>query len=424
MDEIRRRFLGEISARLFAAAESDAKTEMIEELTDNLYNRYLDLTAAGIGPEEAFQRAMDNLGDVEELISYLNGETAGEGAAYTAETADGDPFWDIIRGAEKVVSQAFTTAKSAWHTVRDTIREDGRFQWQSQGGHFDINVDLTGKGTKYTPETEGTPIRGPIPAHSLRGIDVQNVNGDVTVSMTEAPGGDIQVGGDIDKLEISFAADGVLIIRPLRTAASSMLSRRGVMAADIDIRLPFRRWDVVQIASVNGDIDITGGEAGQVYIRTVSGDVQGRVSHCDQLTVDSISGDVHWRGDLQDVQVKTMSGDVYYEGRAEAVLASSNSGDIELAGAVSEVKCAAASGDIRVETGALPRAMALTSKSGDCQARIPDAGSFSIELKTVSGSVDYQFPLSWTGGVGVYGEGDRPAYTVTSVSGDVRLERY
>ena len=424
MDEIRRRFLGEVAARLFTAAESDAKTEMIEELTDNLYHRYLDLTAAGVEPEEAYRRALDNLGDVSELISYLNGDPQDEG--YTAETAGSDPFWDLIRGAEKVAKEAFTTAKSAWNGVRDRIREDGRFQWQSQGGHFDINVDFTDKGVKFTSETEGRPIDGPIPAQNLRGIDVQNVNGDVTVSFSEVSDGDVIVGGDTEKLEVSFAADGVLIVRPQRTAASSLLFRRGVMAADIDIRLPFRRWDVLQISSVNGDVVLlgSGAEAGQVYIRTVSGDVDGNLSRCDQLTVDSVSGDIDWRGDAADLQAQTVSGDMEVSGRIGKVKATSVSGDMEFVGPVDEFRAISTSGDIRLETATLPQSMTLSAKSGDCDVRLPDAGPFAIELKTVSGNMDWQFPLVWAGGVGAYGEGARTTYTVTSVSGDVRLEKY
>lgn len=424
MEEIKRRFSNEIAARLSAAAESDAKSEMIEELADNLCHRYMDLTAAGIGPEEAFQRAMDNLGDVDELVSYLNGEHRQDNA-YTGEPVGDDPFWDMFRGAEKVVKEAVTTAKSAWQGVRERIREDGRFQWQSQGGRFDINVDLTGdKSAKYAPEAEGRPVTGPVSSQGLRGIDIQNVNGDVTVRMSEQAEGDILIGGDVNKLEVSYAADGVLILRPWRTASSSLLFRRGVASADIEVCLPCRRWDILQISSVNGDVELSGVEAGQVYIRTVNGDLEGRLGQCEQLTVDTVSGDVDWRGQARDILVQTMSGDVRFEGGADRVKASSMSGDIELFGPVNEVKCTSASGDIRLETAVLPRAMDLSAKSGDCRARIPDTGPFSIQMKTVSGDVDSEFPLDrGPGGVmGTTGEG--PAYTVTSVSGDVELKKY
>ena len=68
--------------------------------------------------------------------------------------------------------------------------------------------------------------------------------------------------------------------------------------------------------------------------------------------------------------------------------------------------------------------MDLSSKSGDCQARIPDAGPFTVRMKVVSGEMDCEFPVNYANGVFVYGDGSGPAYSVTSVSGDVSLERY
>lgn len=427
MEEMKKRFSNEIAARLAGAAESNAKADMVEELADNLYHRYLDLTATGIGPEEAFSRAMDGLGDADELTDYLNSlNPEDESRSADSETSwNTDAFWEGVNG---VVNIAVDEAKKAVQMAKDMLKkqkEKGGFQWQSKGGHVGIDVDFSGnKSEKYTPGKDSQPVTGPIFAQGLRGIDVQNVNGDVTVRMTGRADGEISIGGDMEALQTSITQDGVLVIRPDRTASGSFFARRGLVSADIEVYLPRRRWEILQISSVNGDIDLAGHEAGQIYLKTVSGDVTGRLDDCGQLTADSVSGDIDWRGGVQDAQIKTMSGDVDYEGQADRFHVSSMSGDVEFTGPVNDVKCSSVSGDIRVETPVLPQGMELYSKSGDCVARIPDTGPFSVDLHTVSGSVDDRFPRREAEGDAAYGDGPHPAYSIKSVSGDVRLEKY
>ena len=71
MNRIETKIIVMVTNKLAAAKECDAKTELIEELSENLYQRYLDLTEAGVPEQEALQQAMDSLGDVKELLEYL-----------------------------------------------------------------------------------------------------------------------------------------------------------------------------------------------------------------------------------------------------------------------------------------------------------------------------------------------------------------
>ena len=50
-----------VTTRLASAKESDAKTEMIEELSENLYQRYLELTEQGTPEDAALAKAMESL---------------------------------------------------------------------------------------------------------------------------------------------------------------------------------------------------------------------------------------------------------------------------------------------------------------------------------------------------------------------------
>ena len=55
MNRIETKIIVMVTNKLAAAKECDAKTELIEELSENLYQRYLDLTAAGVPEQEALR---------------------------------------------------------------------------------------------------------------------------------------------------------------------------------------------------------------------------------------------------------------------------------------------------------------------------------------------------------------------------------
>ena len=59
MERIRTRIIIAVAERLSGAKDSNAKTELIEELSENLYQRYLDLAASSVSEEEAYRRAME-----------------------------------------------------------------------------------------------------------------------------------------------------------------------------------------------------------------------------------------------------------------------------------------------------------------------------------------------------------------------------
>ncbi len=71
MNRIETKIVIMVSGRLAEVPDSDEKMDLIEELSENLYQRYLDLTADGLGEEEALAQTMESLGDVEELLAYL-----------------------------------------------------------------------------------------------------------------------------------------------------------------------------------------------------------------------------------------------------------------------------------------------------------------------------------------------------------------
>lgn len=107
-----------IAARLAGAAESDAKQDMIEELAENLVGRYQDMTAAGIQEEEAYTRAMDELGDADELDTQpFKAELKS-----TSGDVDFDPpqIW-------------------SWHETADPAAEMPFYRLNSNSGDVELN---------------------------------------------------------------------------------------------------------------------------------------------------------------------------------------------------------------------------------------------------------------------------------------------
>ncbi|MDE6281273.1 MAG: DUF4097 domain-containing protein, partial [Oscillospiraceae bacterium] len=147
---------------------------------------------------------------------------------------------------------------------------------------------------------------------------------------------------------------------------------------------------------------------------------------CGELRFHSASGDLELelKDGCADLRAETMSGDINLHGQVGDSLMKSASGDIEMDGLAVRFLASSMSGDIRLETSQQPQVMELSSKSGDVEARIPDAGPFTLRYKTVSGDANFAFPFQYRGGTAVYGDGSGPAYVMTTVSGDVALDRY
>ncbi|MDE6590777.1 MAG: DUF4097 domain-containing protein, partial [Oscillospiraceae bacterium] len=261
----------------------------------------------------------------------------------------------------------------------------------------------------------------------LRGIEVFTVAGDVTICDSEAPDAGVIIDGDVDALDVTCSADGILTIREGRTASSSFFSRRGIGSADVELRLPRRHWELISVSTTSGDVELDGSrlDIDQLCLKTTSGDVSLHLNSCRELCFHSASGDMELelRGGCASLQADTASGDITIQGQVENASLKTASGDVELEGAVRQFRASSMSGDVCLETSQMPAVLEMSSKSGDCEARIPDAGPFTLRMKTVNGEMDCEFRMNYINGMLIYGDGSGPSYSITSVSGDVSLER-
>jgi hypothetical protein len=140
-------------------------------------------------------------------------------------------------------------------------------------------------------------------------------------------------------------------------------------------------------------------------------DFQVRLPRRLKLSAKSVSGDVEVTGTGDEVRAGSVSGDVKLERlRTPSVTASSVSGDV----------------DVGIEALTGPGTLKFTSVSGNVSLELPRSFDADITLKTVSGELDSEFPLTLQGSMGRrnlngrIGRGGRDL-VLTTVSGDVRL---
>ena len=475
MDTMKTKFVIAVTGRLSAAADSDAKVELIEELSDNLYSRWQDLVAGGMSDREAYEKAMEDLGNVDELLAYLD-SLGPDGELPRQENNGRDLAGEIIRGVEDVVRETVSQTKDAVDQAKNIIRdveqklkekypegfkgkvyvrfdgdgeasgqtraaetaEDGGepeavepvevIEPQDKGWSFSIGYNKNRGGffceNSRVRKVEGTSL----PSQALKGIDVQ-VNGDVDILLDNDPDSDVILDGDVENLEMRVSDDGQLSIRQGNTATSSFFFLRGLASVDLQMTLPRRFWDFLQISTVSGDVDVGEGlEVGQLSVKTASGDAQINAAEFQQLIFKTASGDLD-TGDLSGraVQAESASGDIQLNGRFDSVRVGTASGEIEMAGSAREIRCNTASGDVEVRVDRVPEQLEASSKSGDCEIAMPDGEGFTLQFSTVSGELDSEFqlvgPIGKRSGEAIYLDGGGRTFRVSSVSGDISLRQ-
>ena len=366
-----------VTNELAAAPQSDAKDDMIEELSENLYQRYTDLVEEGVSEEEAFKRAMDDLGDVNELLAYL-ADTTGQNEA---EEAGAESAEEAAKGGEEK-HQAWTMEEIG-NLGMEFGREIGKLVGDAVNSAKEW--DIIRFNTEKKEEGE---IR--IPAGEIHSLEAKLKNGDVELSVVEGLE-DIVITGEVEKLETRVTQDGALYIRQGNTASSSFLFVKGWGSTDIRIALPLRVWKNLGIETVSGDIRC------EDFLEA------------EEMRVRSTSGDITLKGYIRDAELTSVSGDIFYNGDM---------------GKMSVNSC---SGDVRLYTGILPASLDVDTKSGDCSLRLPETEGFTLRYRTVSGDIRSNMELvSKVGeqsGKAVYRDGGDREFSVSSISGDISIEK-
>ncbi len=453
MEDIKRRFANEIAAKLSGAPESDAKADMIEELAENLASRYDEMISGGMGEGEAFQKAMDQLGDVDELTAYLCSlEPEGTGPETGAARTDMDEFFqsvgDMGRAIGDMAKQAAGAAgdffrsdsfrdgvrsaaqegKKAAREARDFIKGAAGAVWDGASAYIRVDDDGTviGRGDKsihFGWPAQDSEDEKTVPSQNVLRLDVETT-GDVDIFLDGGADAPVRVEGNMSRLDVSVTEDGVLKVRPLVTASNQFFTFRGASSQDVSLTIPVRAWESIRVSTGSGDVDIGYDlEVGSLAVTTASGDIDCRVKSCQQVEISTASGDVSLEGNAAALRIETASGDVELDGPVGQAEIKTASGDVELSGSVWKARVKCMSGDIRLESMTLPEAMDLSSKSGDIEVRIPDNGPFKVNASSVSGTVDLRPFAKWSWSGSADPAAPTPRYTLASISGDVSLDK-
>lgn len=359
---------------------------------------------------EGLERERD---EIDDRIGLLEEGSGGHSTRIKVDV-DGTKIKMVLKDAMEAAKEA---VKAAGCTLKN----------------LDLNLDLSGEKQDGSCDDTGTALvpGDPVEAVALRAIDAKSVGGDITVRMSQAPEGDVLVGGDIDKLEVFRSEDGVLTIRPVKTAGSSFLFGRGVFSsvesAEIVLDLPCRSWELLKIATTNGDISVTGGAAvDRVELTTVSGDGEVSLPHCADVRCRTTNGDLKWLGDVSRLDLASVSGDLEFRGCADRLTARTTSGDVDARGGICGATFRSVSGDLKLVTSVQPDLLEGGTTSGDLDLTIPGDAPFTAKFRSTSGEFRSDFFSGVMGGrnsVFTYQGGGQREYTFNSISGDLRLRK-
>lgn len=426
MNNTKTKFIIAISQKLSAAPDSDAKVDLIEELSENLCARYQDMVASGMPEDQAYTAALDKLGDVNELLAYLDccGEQpSGAGGPFTQDTKD-DRFGNLGDMIRQTVDQAMDAASDA-----------ATMFWDAVKGFEGSAVNQGGKRVPLRTSDEDKEME--FPSGDLRELRL-NIAGDLSVNLNGDSGSPVWLRGDTEDLLVEID-NGVLTVTQDKSAGGSFFFSRGLSSASIELTIPQRQWEKLAFSTASGDLEISDGmlEVGEMSLKTSSGDVSLDSLHVlNRLEVQTASGDLELTDSVcGELVFRSSSGDLEGENVNAAVLAQTASGDVSLTGDIRTMKASSASGDLELNCDLLPENLELATKSGDCSIHLPDSSGFVFRFSTVSGELYSDFPLTADATmlrdrrVGHAGEayykdgGDGRVFTLSSVSGDIELRK-
>lgn len=456
-----------VAAALTNAPDSPAKMELIEELTENLHQRYLDMVAEGAEPQQAYARTLEELGDTEQLVDYLKQLPADQplpwpeqGEVPPSQTrlqleAIAKNLEEMARGALEQARQALertnveekvsSATAHVWQALEQMRQAVHRATADQEGGEGP-GADSTPEGASGQPAAdapcqedgqedgaEDAPEHAPLTypsgeaaegvMHALHTLRV-SIPGNLTLRMNQPEDGDVVVGGDNSKLCVSRSKDGVLTIRSADTAVTSFLFRRGVALGDVELSLPCRPWRKLDL-QVQGDIHLEGDvPVEQLALSCTRGDAWAKLPHCDTLAAAARHGDLSLEMDVGKAALSVQGGDMKLRGRLDTVKASVEAGDLRLESLApaQNLVLSARAGNLWV---AMPHCQTLTAET-HCSSLHVEGEVAKANLEAVMGDVKAKGCFANLSGTAVNGDFQLSGYVgkgaFQSTNGDVCLE--
>lgn len=431
-----------VADKLSAAPEGAAKADLVEELSDNLYQRYTDLVTAGVPEEEALQKAKDGLGDVDELIDYLNGLEPDQ--PLPKERSAASQLDDVLRDVEEICRAAMGKAKSAIQEAKETMEESGitNWSWKSENGEIEVSVSDDGtcpdNGEEHG-ESQEPAGEEQVKVHSHVTVNGHDLSAEVSKAVKEAmKAAKAAVQSDAVQGAIR-TTKGVVkdAMHSVKDAVNSVNvhGRDGAghaeeNADDLDREFDEmeKKFDDLDREHEDGQVEKVSGEALRgIDVQTGAGNVTIRVSQPED-------GDVLVGGDVEDLEVTRREDGVLVIRQGKTASSSFlfgrgvGSADVELDLPLRDwalLNVATGNGDVNLELeGIGVDDLVVRTGAGDVRGELPFANTLNV--KSASGDIDWQGNAgilqceSASGDVNFCGVADTA--NVRSVSGDVRLE--
>ena len=220
-------------------------------------------------------------------------------------------------------------------------------------------------------------------------VDLGLINGNVTV--TAWGRGDVQVRGYSERLPLRFEHQGGRV--RVWVPSGNYRGRSGDQRLDVVVPVGTR----VTAQTVSGDVSVTG-VRGELEAGTVSGEVNASDA-VRRVALNSVSGSVRGTNFEGDVRANSVSGEVVLDQIVGEIDAQSVSGEVEVRRArTSRLRMESVSGELTYD-GTIERdgRYELSSHSGEIHLALPSDVGARLSLRTFSGSIDTEFPLTMGG---------------------------
>jgi DUF4097 and DUF4098 domain-containing protein YvlB len=230
-------------------------------------------------------------------------------------------------------------------------------------------------------------------------LQVKIPMGNVDVATVESAESTVSIEGSeklVDTVKVELNRDR-LVVEQQRKAFIGFFGR---FEGSLHVRACVPHHAQVEIVTASGDARLDGIFAA-LETKSASGDISVNGDVEGNARASSVSGDVHFPGVMGDLTIRSVSGDVTAESVGGSASLKSVSGNVRV-GSVRE-------GHVTVQ-----------SVSGDVEIGIAPGAMIDVDVKSASGEVSSEFPLSAAPGDSV---GPTVVLRGNTVSGDFRVFR-
>lgn len=234
-------------------------------------------------------------------------------------------------------------------------------------------------------------------------VDLGLVSGDIVVTGWTRNEVKVYASIEIGYFEYSMTSSRVQI------RAKSRRNRMGESRIEVSVPIGTE----VRASSVSGDVTVRG-SAGRVTANTVSGEVEVRDAS-DMVEIHAVSGDLRGEKLRGRIRANTVSGDLRLDDVVGDLRGKTVSGSLTARGSLDGLEFESVSGDFEFRgdfrgTGTF----SANTHSGDVRLTLPENLAANLELRTFSGDMRTEFPLTLQPGAQV---GRRTREMQTTING-------